>query len=52
MRSSLALAANLWSFNRFLPDRRGRWELYARYRTIRRAYANDASECVTFVTVR
>jgi hypothetical protein len=42
----------LWSFNRFLPDRRGRWELYARYRTTRHAYANDASQCGTFVTVR
>jgi hypothetical protein len=41
-----------WSFNRFLPSRRGRWELYARYRTAGRSYANDASECGTFVRVR
>ena len=41
-----------WSFNRFLPTRRGRWELYARYRTAGRAYANDASECGTYVRVR
>ena len=41
-----------WSYNRFRPDRAGRWELYARYRTTGRAYANDASECGTFVRVR
>ena len=41
-----------WSYNRFLPDRTGRWELYARYRTTGRTYANDASECGTFVRVR
>jgi hypothetical protein len=41
-----------WSFNRFLPSRRGRWELYARYRTAGRTFANDATECGTFVRVR
>ncbi len=41
-----------WSFNRFLPSRTGRWELYARYRTAGRTYANDASDCGTFVRVR
>ena len=41
-----------WAFNRFMPDRRGRWELYARYRTAGRGFANDVSECGTFVRVR
>jgi hypothetical protein len=41
-----------WSYNRFRPARHGRWELYARYRTARHAYANDTSECGTFVRVR
>jgi hypothetical protein len=41
-----------WSFSRFLPDRRGRWELYARYRSAGRTYANDVTDCSTFVTVR
>jgi hypothetical protein len=41
-----------WSYNRFRPARHGRWELYARYRTARKAFANDASECGTFVRVR
>jgi hypothetical protein len=41
-----------WTFTRFAPDRRGEWEFYARYRTARRAYANDASgPCGTFVRV-
>jgi hypothetical protein len=42
-----------WEFTRFAPDRRGQWEFYARYRTARRPYANDASgPCGTFVNVR
>jgi hypothetical protein len=41
-----------WSYTRFLPARKGRWELYARYRTAGRSYANDASPCGTFITVR
>ena len=42
-----------WTFTRFAPDRRGEWEFYARYRTARRAYANDASApCGTTVRVR
>jgi hypothetical protein len=41
-----------WSYNRFRPTRRGRWELYARYRTAGHTFANDASECGTFARVR
>jgi hypothetical protein len=41
-----------WSFNRFLPARTGRWELYARYRTAGRTYANDTADCGTFIRVR
>jgi hypothetical protein len=41
-----------WSYNRFRPARRGRWELYARYRTAGRTFANDASDCGTLVRVR
>jgi hypothetical protein len=41
-----------WSYNRFAPNRRGRWELYARYRAARKAYADDTSECGTLVTVK
>jgi hypothetical protein len=41
-----------WSYSRFRPARHGRWELYARYRTARHAYANDTSDCGTFVRVR
>jgi len=41
-----------WSFNRFMPDRTGSWQIYARYRTGGRTYANDATECGTFVRVR
>ena len=41
-----------WSFNHFMPDRTGRWELYARYRAGGRTFANDTSECGTFVRVR
>jgi hypothetical protein len=44
--------AATWSYTRFAPSRPGKWELYARYRTARRAFANDASECGTFVSVR
>jgi hypothetical protein len=41
-----------WTFTRFAPDRRGEWEFYARYRTARRAFANDASApCGTTVRV-
>ena len=42
-----------WAFSSFAPDRRGEWEFYARYRTARRAFANDASApCGTTVRVR
>jgi hypothetical protein len=42
-----------WTFTGFAPGRRGEWEFYARYRTARKAYANDASApCGTFVNVR
>jgi hypothetical protein len=41
-----------WTFTRFAPDRRGQWEFYARYRTARRAFANDVSApCGTSVNV-
>lgn len=42
-----------WTFTRFAPGRRGEWEFYARYRTARRAFANDATApCGTMVQVR
>jgi hypothetical protein len=41
-----------WSYNRFRPGRRGRWELYARYRTAGHTFAHDTSECGTSVRVR
>jgi hypothetical protein len=41
-----------WSVDRFAPSRHGKWELYARYRTARKSFANDASECGTLVNVR
>jgi hypothetical protein len=40
-----------WSIPRLRPSRGGRWELYARYRTTSRAYADDASVCGTVVRV-
>jgi hypothetical protein len=40
-----------WSTD-FRPSRRGNWELYARYRSARKAYANDTSECGTIVNVK
>jgi hypothetical protein len=44
--------AGEWAYNRFAPSRRGKWELYARYRTTRTAFADDASECGTLVSVK
>jgi hypothetical protein len=41
-----------WSYSRFEPDRRGRWALYARYRSAGRTYADDVTDCSTFITVR
>jgi hypothetical protein len=41
-----------FSFNRFMPDRSGHWEFYARYRGGGRTFANDVSECNTFLRVR
>ncbi len=41
-----------WAYDRFAPTRRGLWELYARYRSARKAFANDASECGTLVSVK
>jgi hypothetical protein len=40
-----------WSIPRLRPSRAGRWELYARYRTTGKTYANDASVCGTVVRV-
>ena len=39
-----------WSA-RFKPSKGGLWELYARYRTARKSFANDTSECGTIVPV-
>jgi hypothetical protein len=44
--------AGVWAYNRFAPSRRGQWQLYARYRSARKAFANDATECGTFVSVK
>jgi hypothetical protein len=41
-----------WAFNRWRPDRRGEWELYARYSGGGRAYASSASDCGTPFGVR
>jgi hypothetical protein len=41
-----------WTVDRFAPTRRGKWELYARYRATRKAFANDATECGTIVSVK
>jgi hypothetical protein len=43
--------AGTWTSG-FAPTRRGKWELYARYRSARKAYANDTSECGTLVFVK
>jgi hypothetical protein len=43
--------AGTWASS-FAPTRRGKWELYARYRSARKAYANDTSECGTLVFVK
>jgi hypothetical protein len=40
-----------WAVTGWRPDRRGRWELYARYRPAGTAHASDASQCGTFVRV-
>jgi hypothetical protein len=45
-------AGGSWETDRFAPGRRGNWELYARYRTAGRTYANGASICGTEVRVR
>ena len=44
--------AGRWAYTRIAPSRRGMWELYARYRTARKAFANDTSECGTLVSVK
>jgi hypothetical protein len=41
-----------WAYSRFAPRQRGKWELYARYRSARKAFADDTSECGTIVSVR
>ena len=41
-----------WSIPRLRPSRTGRWELYARYRSAGKAFADDASECGTVVRIR
>jgi hypothetical protein len=46
------VSAASWAYNRFAPTRRGKWELYARYRSAGKAFADDASECGTIVSVR
>jgi hypothetical protein len=46
------VAAGTWAYNGFSPARSGRWELYARYRTARKAFADDATECGTIVNVK
>jgi hypothetical protein len=40
-----------WSTNAFRPDRNG-WEIYARYRSATRGYADGASICGTEVRIR
>ncbi len=42
----------LWAVNHFAPSRPGKWEFYARYRTDRKAFTNDATECGTLVNVK
>jgi hypothetical protein len=46
----VALQDGEWS-TRFTPTKGGLWELYARYRTARKSFANDSSECGTIVPV-
>jgi hypothetical protein len=41
-----------WRIRRLGLPRAGLWELYARYRTTGRAWANDVSECGKLVNVR
>ena len=41
-----------WSIPRLRPSRTGRWELYARYRSAGKAFADDASHCGTVVRIR
>jgi hypothetical protein len=41
----------IWSIAALRPPVTGVWELYARYRTATKAYADDASECGTLVGV-
>jgi hypothetical protein len=41
-----------WAIPDLRPSRTGRWEFYARYRTARKAFANDASVCGTVVRIR
>lgn len=40
-----------WSIAKLRLRKAGRWELYARYRTATKAYADDASQCGTMVRV-
>jgi hypothetical protein len=48
----VAVHAATWAYTRFAPSRRGKWELYARYRSARKAFADDTSECGTIVSVK
>jgi hypothetical protein len=41
-----------WSIASLRPPKTGLWELYARYRSATKAYADDASQCGTMVSVR
>jgi hypothetical protein len=41
-----------WVLRRWRPDRRGEWELYARYSGGGRDYANSTSTCGTLLRVR
>ena len=40
------------SHRRLSLPRTGRWELYARYRSAGKAFADDASQCGTVVRIR
>jgi hypothetical protein len=50
--ASVPVRDGAWSTGAFRPDRRGKWELYARYRSATRGYADGATPCGTEVRVR
>ena len=47
----LVAARSLNTFGRAIISATVLWELYARYRTARKSFANDTSECGTIVPV-